>query len=84
MPPHDKQPKDFTNEELNWAATKFITSSIEKSSSKKSSNSTEYIDVKLIVPTLMRPNPLDMEIKFLTEDNYKNNESGLADHDIMR
>jgi hypothetical protein len=27
---------------------------------------------------------LDMEIKFLTEDNYKNNESGLADHDIMR
>ena len=84
MPPHDKDPKDFTDEELNWAATNFISNSIEASSSKKSSNSTEYIDTKLIVPTLMRPNPLDMEIKFLTEENYQNNEYGLASHDIMR
>ena len=77
-------PSKFTNEELNWAATNFILNSIEKSSSKKSSNSTKYIDTKLIIPTLMRPNPLPMEIKFLTKDNFENNEHGLAHHDIMR
>lgn len=77
-------PSKFTNDELDWAATNFILSSIERSSSKKSSNSTKYIDTKLIIPTLMRPNPLPIEIKFLTKDNYENNERGLAHHDIMR
>lgn len=77
-------PSKFTNEELDWAATNFILNSIEKASSKKSSNSTKYIDTKLIIPALMRPNPLPIEIKFLTKDNFENNEHGLAHHDIMR
>lgn len=81
-PKDGKDPYTFTNDELDWAATNFILNSIDESSSKKSSTSTEYIDTKLIVPTLMRPNPLDVEIKFVTEDMYKNNEYGLSRHDI--
>ncbi len=83
-PKDGKNPSNFTDDELNWAATNFIINSINKSSVKKSSNSTKYIDTKLIIPTLMRPNPLPMEIKFLTRENYENNERGLAHHDIMR
>lgn len=83
-PKEGKNPSEFTNDELDWAATNFILSSISNSDKKKSSNSTKYIDTKLIVPTLMRPNPLPMEIKFLTKENYENNERGLAHHDIMR
>ncbi len=83
-PKDGKNPSNFTDEELNWVATNFIINSVNKSSVKKSSNSTKYIDTKLIIPTLMRPNPLPMEIKFLTKENYENNERGLAHHDIMR
>lgn len=83
-PKDGKDPSNFTDEELDWAATNFILNSIEKSSTKRSSNSTKYIDTKLIIPTLMRPNPLPTEIKFLTKDNYESNERGLAHHDIMR
>lgn len=83
-PKNGKDTSNFTDDELDWAATNFILGSIEKSSTKKSSNSTKYIDTKLIIPTLMRPNPLPTEIKFLTKDNYENNERGLAHHDIMR
>lgn len=83
-PKDGKNPSEFTDDELDWAATNFILSSTSNSNDKKSSNSTKYIDTKLIVPTLMRPNPLPMEIKFLTKENYENNERGLAHHDIMR
>lgn len=83
-PKEGKDPSNFTDDELNWAATNFILNSISDLPDKKSSNSTKYIDTKLIVPTLMRPNPLPMEIKFLTKENYENNERGLAHHDIMR
>lgn len=79
-----KNPSDFTDDELNRAATNFILSSIPKSSDKKSSNSTKYIDTKLNVPIIMRPNPFPIEIKFLTRENYENNERWLAHHDIMR
>ncbi len=83
-PKDEKDPSSFTDDELDWAATNFILSSIDKSSTKRSSNSTKYIDTKLIIPTLMRPNPLPMEIKFLTKDNFEGNEHWLAHHDIMR
>jgi len=83
-PKNGKNPSSFTDDELDWTATNYILNSINKSSVKKSSNSTKYIDTKLIIPTLMRPNPLPMEIKFLTKENYENNERGLAHHDIMR
>ena len=83
-PKYGKNPYNFTNEELDRAATNFILSSMQKPSDKKSSNSSDYIDVKITPTTLMRPNPLDIEIKIMTEENYKNNETGMTSHDIMR
>ena len=81
-PKNGTEPRDFDDDELNWAATNFILHYRNKSSSRKTTTSAEYTDVKLNVPHLMRPNSLNVEYKFITEDIYNNNEHGLSDHDI--
>ncbi len=81
-PAHDKDPYNFDDNELDWAATKFLLYYIDQSSTKKSTTANEYIDIKLIVPTLMRPNPLPVEMKFTTKDIYENNERWLSHHGV--
>jgi len=82
-PSAKKDFKDFTNNELNRAATQFLIKA-SQNDDRKSTNSKKYVDAKYIIPTAMRPNLMPIELKFLVKWNAKKNEQWLQDHRIMR
>lgn len=75
--------KDFTNDELNRAATQYLIQ-VSKNDDRKSTNSKKYVDAKYIIPTAMRPNLMPIELKFLVEGNAEKNNQWLQNHYIMR
>ena len=82
-PSAKKDFKDFTNNELNRAATQFLIKA-SQNDDRKSTNSKKYVDAKYIIPTAMRPNLMPIELKFLVEWNAEKNNQWLQDHRIMR
>ena len=82
-PSAKKDFKDFTNNELNRAATQFLIKA-SQNDDRKSTNSKKYVDTKYIIPTAMRPNLMPIELKFLVEWNAEKNDQWLQDHRIMR
>ena len=82
-PSAKKDFKDFTNNELNRAATQFLIKA-SQNDDRKSTNSKKYVDAKYIIPTAMRPNLMPIELKFLVEWNAEKNDQWLQDHRIMR
>ena len=82
-PSAKKDFKDFTNNELNRAATQFLIKA-SQNDDRKSTNSKKYVDAKYIIPTAMRPNLMPIELKFLVKWNAEKNEQWLQDHRIMR
>ena len=82
-PSAKKDFKDFTNNELDRAATQFLIKA-SQNDDRKSTNSKKYVDAKYIIPTAMRPNLMPIELKFLVEWNAEKNEQWLQDHRIMR
>ena len=82
-PSAKKSFKDFTNNELNRAATQFLINA-SQNDDRKSTNSKKYVDAKYIIPTAMRPNLMPIELKFLVEWNAEKNDQWLQDHRIMR
>ena len=82
-PSAGKKFKDFTNDELNRAATQYLIQA-SQNDNRKSTNSKKYVDAKYIIPTAMRPNLMPIELKFLVKWNSEKNNQWLQDHRIMR
>ena len=89
--PEWEEPEDWTNlekytdENLDWIATKFLKGiSNKKSTDTNSTNSENYIDTKLLIPIKAWESSTSIELKFLLKEQADTNDKWLSSHKIMR
>ena len=78
-------PRDYTDENLDWIATKYLRKkAIQEKTDSNNTNSENYIDTKLNIPIQIRGNLTSIELKFILNENVITNDKWLESHKRMR